>query len=114
MTTQVRKTLKERKADYEKALVRLARSIAPREGFFIEPLYHEYFPRDPDGERPAHEAWLFVVSATEDELEDFHRNLIRGAMGLTKDDRNLRNLVDIETILPSETPACLSTRYDFG
>jgi hypothetical protein len=114
MTTQVRKGFKARKADYERALLDVARSLAPREGFFIEPIYHELYPRDPEGERSAHEAWLFVVDGNEEELESFHRKLAHTAFKMTADDRSLRDLVDIETILPNEAPAYLSTQYDFG
>ena len=114
MTTQVPRSFKARKADYERALLDIARSLAPRDDFLVEPIYYELFPRDPEGERPPHEAWLFVVDGSEQELEEFHQGLIRGAMKLTKDDRALRDLVDIETILPDEAPACRSTRYDFG
>ena len=78
------------------------RTAAPRPGFFVEPILRQWVERDPEGERRAHDVFYFVVDGTEEELEVFHRQVIRVAMAFTENDRRLRWQVDIETILVGE------------
>jgi hypothetical protein len=113
MTTQVRKSFKARKAEYEKALVEVAHSIEPREGFFVEPLYRELYPPDPEGELPGHENLVFVVDGSENELEAFHMALVHEFYRLTDEDRQVRRRVTVETIPLTERPACPLRRFTF-
>ena len=109
MTTQTRKSLKQRKAELEAALLDYARSIAPREGFLVEPILHDHVGEDPESEIPPHDVLFFVVNGKEDELRSFYRRLARTAVELTGDDVKLRWSVGIEAILPNEIPSWLST-----
>jgi hypothetical protein len=108
MTTQVSKGLKAKRDDLAEAMIEIAREAQPRPRFWVEPILRLKVPKDPEGELPAREDFIFVVDGSDDELETFHRKVRTAMAEFLRADPSLMLRVGMSTILPRQLSAVRS------